>query len=124
MRKFAASIAAVVAVAGAGVMVAPSPAQAYSQWGCVYDGVCFYLTLEDWDAQHPTSRWVDKGYWQNLGSRSYGAFGVINTRNDDTVHLRFTNGFELCIWPNGGTENMQWNYGIVYQLLISDSASC
>jgi hypothetical protein len=119
-RLFAACLTAALSATGA-VAVA-TPAQAVSAYGCSWPRVCFYLTQPDWDRRVPTASFQDRGYWQNLGSRSRGSFMVYNSRNDDGAVLEYTTGRRTCIYPN---ENHAVGYdGIVHRIKIVDDPYC
>jgi hypothetical protein len=116
------SVAAAITIAGAAIIANPVAASA-SYLGCDYPRVCFYLHYSDLTAQRPTASFRDAGYWQNLGSRSYGANFVYNSRNDDGALLHFTNGNTYCVEPLNGT-NLPNYYGIADRIKIMDSPTC
>lgn len=122
-RKRLLVAAAVIGSVLAGSFAVASPAQADSRWGCGYPRVCFYLTAQNFLDDAPTAafRDVTSGY-QNLGSRSRGAFLVFNSRNDDGALLHFTNGRTYCLTPNGYVFAQE--IGTVNKIRISRSPSC
>jgi hypothetical protein len=99
-----------------------SPASANSMAGCVYPRVCFYLTDDQYFGNAPTAAFQDvtSGY-QTLGPRSRGARWIVNTRNDDTAHLHFTDGSTWCMTPG---EVDLWTSKTVDKIRISSSATC
>jgi len=125
MRKTLIAAAAVV-LGTMGSLVAQSPASA-SYLGCDWPRVCFYLTQADLNANRPTASFQDVTTgWQNLGSRSFGAFFVYNSRNDDVAYLHSTNGTVHCLEPlNGVNPSHPANgWGTVDKIRISWSATC
>lgn len=80
--------AAVSAALGLSTFAA-TPASANSRDGCPYPYVCFYLTMSDYNNNHPTAMYKDvtSGY-QTLGSQARGAKAIVNTRNDDSASLK------------------------------------
>ncbi|MEU1208855.1 hypothetical protein [Nocardia sp. NPDC005825] len=101
MRRLAAAAAVLVSLLGAFTAANAPQASADSMRGCSYPYVCFYLTKSNWDNHQPTAMFQDKGYWQNLGSNSRGAWGVVNTRNDDAALIKDSSGYISCAGPNG-----------------------
>jgi hypothetical protein len=95
---------AAAAVAAAGLATAPTAA-ASNYNGCAWPRVCFYLTDSDWDNASPTAAYQDvTSSYQSLGSKSYGANYVRNTRNDDRAYLRVVDQYSVtyywCLKPN------------------------
>jgi len=101
IRRFAATIAVLATALGMAVVMNAPHAAADSRKGCSYPYVCFYLKKSDWNNNHPTAMFQDMGYWQTLGSNSKGAYGVVNTRNDDTALIVHASGYQSCAGPNG-----------------------
>lgn len=101
-KRLAVTTAVVASVLGTAVALNAPQATADSRKGCSYPYVCFYLKKSDWDSNRPTAMFQDKGYWQNLGANSRGAYGVINTRNDDAALIRHASGYQSCAGANGG----------------------
>ena len=101
VRKLLLSSLVVVSTVLAGGLLASSPAQATSRYGCEWPRVCFYLTAADWNAQRPTAAYQDitSGY-QTLGPRSRGSNAIYNSRNDDALAFLFDNGGGGCLQPN------------------------
>lgn len=119
-RKVAAVISAAMATAATWALAAPASADSMS--GCAYPRVCFYLTDNQYYSNSPTASYQDvtSGY-QTLGSRSRGARWIVNTRNDDTAHLHFTDGSTWCMTPG---EVDLWTIKTVDKIRISSSATC
>ncbi|MGN9809466.1 hypothetical protein ACTMSW_08915 [Micromonospora sp. BQ11] len=100
-----------------------APVQADTRNGCNYPRVCFYKTLADANAERPTATFQDKGSWQRLGSRSYGAYSVYNSRNDDGALIHFTNGTTYCVFP-GEYAHLAGNIGTADMIMIMDAYNC
>ncbi len=96
---------ATAAVAATALATAPT-ASANTYNGCLWPGVCFYLTDSDWNKAAPTASYQDvTTSFQNLGIRSRGADWVHNSRNDDRAYIRYiVNGTNetrySCLPPN------------------------
>jgi hypothetical protein len=101
VRKLLLSSLVVVSTVLAGGLLASSPAEARTRYGCEWPRVCFYLTAADWNARQPTAAYQDitSGY-QTLGSRSRGSYAVFNSRNDDALTYVFSNGGGGCLAPD------------------------
>jgi hypothetical protein len=105
-------VKAVRALAGIGVgatatlFITAPQAQAVTYNGCIYPRVCFYQTINDWNAAAPNAAYQDvTTAFQNLGPASTGADHVWNTRNDDRAWIRYTyqgGTYYTCIAPNSG----------------------
>ncbi|MFF0472948.1 hypothetical protein [Streptomyces sp. NPDC004284] len=95
MKKAAGLAAATVSALSISLVSAPA-AHADSMFGCSYPYVCFYQgSLFDYS---PTYMFKDvTSYWQNV--RTLTGPDVTNTRNDDVVYLRTSNG-TYCLPPN------------------------
>jgi hypothetical protein len=123
IKRSAVSAAVVLSVSAIGAFVAPSPAQAVSQLGCTYPRVCFYRTQADLNAHKPAASYQDvTSTWQILGASSRGAAFVVNTRNDDTAYIHFTNNSQVCMEPNSGLNAAA--YGFADRIRISTSSVC
>ena len=120
LRKVAGLFGA--AVVTVSTWAAATPASAVSMAGCAYPRVCFYLTDAAYYGNSPNASYQDvtSGY-QTLGSHSRGARWIVNTRNDDTAHLHFTDGSTWCMTPN---EIDLWTIKTVDKIRISSSATC
>ncbi|MER5889449.1 hypothetical protein ABT160_36970 [Streptomyces sp. NPDC001941] len=106
MKPSMRAAATAVAVTSLGlVALGGAPASASAKKGCPYPAVCFYLTTSDYNNSHPTAQFKDvtTGF-QTLGPQSRGAKGVVNTRNDDVVSIKFLDHgqgeFTTCLPPN------------------------
>ncbi|NES31782.1 hypothetical protein GCE86_24280 [Micromonospora terminaliae] len=108
---------------GVGLAFAPaSPASASSMYGCVYPRVCFYLTEANFWNSSPTAAYQDvTSTWQTLSSRAKGAKYIVNTRNDDVIHLHYTNGQTNCLESNSIAYETS---RIVDKVRISSASSC
>jgi hypothetical protein len=121
IKRIAVIGAAAASLAAAGLATAPS-ASADSYNGCAWPRVCFYLTDADWNAGAPTAAFQDiTSSPQNLGSRSYNAEWVWNSRNDDGALLYYTNGQTRCMSPNTWMDNNDW---VVNKIKIMNSPTC
>ena len=96
--------AVVAATAAVAVVAGPAPAHAFSQYRCNYPYVCIYGGT-DIDVAPIVGRYRDvtPGWQYQSGTRRN--FGVVNTRNDDTVYILYRNPGEsvdhvLCLLPN------------------------
>ncbi|QFQ98152.1 hypothetical protein F9278_20235 [Streptomyces phaeolivaceus] len=107
---------AVMAMSGASAAHAESPTQ-----GCPYPYVCFYVDNGALIAGNPLSKYKDvtSGY-QAVTPRPH--YGVLNTRNDDVVHLRLQSGGSICLGPN--TQTVFSSSYIVNGIRISSSSRC
>ncbi|MCW2865607.1 MAG: hypothetical protein JWP48_7315 [Actinoallomurus sp.] len=97
-RKLGTTLA-VAALSGGAVAVAAAPAHAAPRtpvpyYNCTYPYVCLYNQVVDTVLKY---RDFTTG-WQSF-SRTDVYFAV-NTRNDDTAYIRYTNGDTACI-PSG-----------------------
>ncbi|GAB2804810.1 hypothetical protein GCM10027073_41880 [Streptomyces chlorus] len=124
--KFVRALALIGATSASAIVFAAPQAEAASYNGCTYPRVCFYLTINDWNAGRPTASYqVPTSGYQSLGSGSYNADIVWNTRNDDRVSIRNTfagSTTYTCIAPNSG---LQFSRDItVTGVRIEDPASC
>ncbi|GHE26759.1 hypothetical protein GCM10018781_79190 [Kitasatospora indigofera] len=123
LHKFAAS-AAVAAGTLATTLTGASAAHADSQDGCNYPYVCIY---NGYEANSPiVAMFRDvTSYYQNTTHRT--GFSVVNTRNDDTVWIRWTLGtmtYYDCLTPATQPNNSMAAIGTITGIKISDSASC
>lgn len=123
MRRFAAGVAVLVSTLGMIAATNAPDASAYSQKGCSYPYVCFYKTKSQWDSNKPSAMFKDMNYWQTLGPNSRGAYGVVNTRNDDSAKLKFAQGGDECLRPNESYWDIPAGLTLS-ELKIIDSSNC
>ncbi|MDX3641748.1 hypothetical protein [Streptomyces sp. MB09-02B] len=107
---------AAMSVTGASVAHAEAPTQ-----GCPYPYVCFYVDNDALLAGRPMAKYqvVTSGF-QPVTPRPH--YGVLNTRNDDVVHLRLQSGGSICLGPNSHT--VFTNAYSVNGVRISSSSKC
>jgi hypothetical protein len=124
--KKAAAIAGVALALGGGISFATADqASATSFNGCGWPRVCFYKSASNWTSSSPTAAYQDvTSYYQNLGSRSYGAYVVYNSRNDDVAYLQYSSGRVDCLEPNHSVLGNWPGWGHVDKIRISTSATC
>lgn len=123
LRKIGALSAVVMSSFAVGAVVSPSPALADSQLGCNYPRVCLYRTAADLNAHRPAVSYQDvTSGWQILGAAGRGADWVVNTRNDDTAYIHFTDNSQVCMEPNSGLNAAY--YGFADKIRISSSSVC
>ncbi|GGU98365.1 hypothetical protein GCM10010495_06460 [Kitasatospora herbaricolor] len=121
--KKASSIAAVAASMASLSIAGASTAHADSQYGCQYPYVCIYAGGTVNGSIIGMYRDVTSGY-QNT-SRTNVA--VLNTRNDDTVWLRYVSGgttYYTCLEPATSIYNGASIYATLTGIRISDSPTC
>ncbi|GGV47809.1 hypothetical protein GCM10010495_76980 [Kitasatospora herbaricolor] len=119
LHKIAAS-AAVTAGVLATSLTGASAAHADSRSGCSYPYACIYTGTGADGSIIAMFRDVTS-YYQNTTHET--GFSVVNTRNDDTVWVRWTNGPITnydCLTPN----NSIGAIGTITGIRISDSATC
>ncbi|MEH6373953.1 hypothetical protein V7793_06325 [Streptomyces sp. KLMMK] len=95
---------------------AASPARAAAAPSCPYPYVCFIKN----DKIIGKFQDVTSG-WQPLPSKPSAPLAVVNTRHDDVVRVRFTNGSVDCIPPK--TTNYITG-GQLNAVRISSSSKC
>lgn len=107
---------ATMSVTGATAAHAEAPTQ-----GCPYPYVCFYVDNDALLAGRPMAKYqvVTSGF-QSVTPRPH--YGVLNTRNDDVVHLRLQSGGSVCLGPNSHT--VFTNAYSVNGIRISHSSRC
>lgn len=116
-RKLALTGAAAT-VFGATLVVTSAPAYA-GGLGCNYPSACLYNASE---AKIGDFKVVTSGYQTLYSTNVY--YGV-NTRNDDVVYIRYTNGDEACM--GSGNPNLVWNlraFGVPNGIRISSESVC
>ncbi|MBO0812202.1 MAG: hypothetical protein J2P23_09180 [Microlunatus sp.] len=125
IMKKAVVAGASVALAG-GITAATADTASATSWnGCGWPRVCFYKYSSNWYSGQPSAAYQDvtSGY-QTLGSRSYGAYGVYNSRNDDVAYLHYTSGRVYCLKPNHNVSGNAAGWGKVDKIRISWSSTC
>jgi hypothetical protein len=118
-RSRLAAYAGVATMTVTSTLAAAAPAQATTNYGCVYPRVCFYKTYADWRDRHPTASYRDYGR-QPLGPASTRAYMVFNSRNDDSA-LLFAAAGTYCVLPN---RNVATGDISATQIEIIDSPQC
>ncbi|QLY29439.1 hypothetical protein [Nocardia huaxiensis] len=95
-RRYRTAVAAVViGFAAAPALLTAVPGRAMTVNDCTRRWVCLYD--QNWrrvGAFEGVTR-----TWQPL-AEAKGARWVVNTRNDDTAHLRFSDGTVSCVYPS------------------------
>lgn len=117
LRKALRVVAAGALMSGAAVAVTAGPAQA-AALGCVYPYACLYdfdnVLLHRYQV-------VTSGFQSTSGDIVKG----VNTRNDDVVYIRYTNGLIKCM-PAGHSSSVYdaGYYGIVNGIRIDSASTC
>lgn len=118
-RKALRVAAAAALMSGAAVAVNAAPAEA-AALSCPYPYACLY----DFNKAMMHRYQVVTSTWQSVSDGADVVYGV-NSRNDDVVFIRYTNGLVRCI--PAGTPNTIYEvgyYGITNGIRIDSSSSC
>lgn len=119
LRKAIQATAATALMSGAVVAVTAAPAEA-AALSCPYPYTCLYNFDKGMIHQYQ----VVTSTFQSISNGSNVVWGV-NSRNDDVVFVRYTNGVVACM--QAGTPNTIYDvgyYGITNGIRIDSAATC
>lgn len=110
VRKFVYGAGAVAVGLVTTLSMAPT-AEANTAYGCVWPRVCIYKDASV--TSQIIGRYQDAGYWQRLSNPESG-YAIFNSRNDDVVYLRNSNGSVFCVKPNSSGIFARWTITQIY----------
>ncbi|MFD6567028.1 hypothetical protein [Micromonospora profundi] len=119
LRRALQASATAALMTAAGLAVTSAPAQA-AALGCPYPYTCLYDFEKNLDHRYQV---VTSGF-QSVSNGAAVVYGV-NSRNDDVVYVRYTNGLIRCM-PSGQPNKIYdvGYFGITNGIRIDSASTC